>query len=169
MARMSRAESQAQTRSQLVTTARQMFFDDGYHPTSLEKVADAAGYSKGAVYSNFRNKDELCICGARRSPGRALRRDSRLWPRGHLDRVEALQGWAERVIGDPAWTPLEVEFASHARTEPTGPRSGLAGRLDSIIEMLTEAGDLNPPRSSTSAAQPRSSHRACSRSGSDSA
>ncbi len=38
-----------------------MFFTDGYHPTSLEKVADAAGYSKGAVYSNFRNKDELCV------------------------------------------------------------------------------------------------------------
>ena len=60
MARLTRAEKQAQTRSQLVATARQMFFDDGYHPTSLEKVADAAGFSKGAVYSNFRNKDELC-------------------------------------------------------------------------------------------------------------
>ena len=61
MPRMTRAESQAQTRSQLVKTARQLFFEDGYHPTSLEKVADAAGFSKGAVYSNFRNKDELCI------------------------------------------------------------------------------------------------------------
>ncbi|MDT7795343.1 MAG: hypothetical protein QOD59_4784, partial [Mycobacterium sp.] len=53
-------ETQAETRAQLVKTARQLFFDDGYRPTSLEKVADAAGYSKGAVYSNFRNKDELC-------------------------------------------------------------------------------------------------------------
>src|ERR1041384_2785727 len=61
MARMTRAESQANTRAQLLATARQMFFTDGYHPTSLEKVADAAGYSKGAVYSNFRNKDELCV------------------------------------------------------------------------------------------------------------
>ena len=57
---MTRAETQAKTRTQLVKTARQQFFEDGYHPTSLEKVADAAGYSKGAVYSNFRNKDELC-------------------------------------------------------------------------------------------------------------
>ena len=61
MARKTRAESQAETRAQLLKTARQLFFDDGYHPTSLEKVADAAGYSKGAVYSNFRNKDELCL------------------------------------------------------------------------------------------------------------
>src|ERR1700737_156425 len=60
MARKTRVETQAQTRAQLVKTARQLFFDDGYRPTSLEKVADAAGYSKGAVYSNFRNKDELC-------------------------------------------------------------------------------------------------------------
>ena len=54
---------------ELVKTARRLFFDDGYHPTSLEKVADAAGFSKGAVYSNFRNKDELCIGGARRGQG----------------------------------------------------------------------------------------------------
>src|SRR5258707_10805261 len=60
MARKTRVETQAETRAQLVKTARQLFFDDGYRPTSLEKVADAAGYSKGAVYSNFPNKDELC-------------------------------------------------------------------------------------------------------------
>jgi AcrR family transcriptional regulator len=59
--RMTRAESQAQTRAQLVKTARQLFFEDGYHPTSLEKVADAAGFSKGAVYSNFDDKEALFL------------------------------------------------------------------------------------------------------------
>ena len=59
MARMTRAESRPKPGA-TGRDRRQMFFDDGYHPTSLEKVADAAGYSKGAVYSNFRNKDELC-------------------------------------------------------------------------------------------------------------
>ncbi len=134
MARMSRAESQAQTRSQLVATARQMFFDDGYHPTSLEKVADTAGYSKGAVYSNFRNKDELCT--AVLDEVRAERFAEAIELVARQDRFEALRDWAERVIGDPGWTPLEAEFALHARTDE-GSRTVLAGRLDNIIEMLS--------------------------------
>src|SRR4029078_12836645 len=101
MARKTRAEAQAETRAQLVKTARQLFFDDGYHPTSLEKVADAAGFSKGAVYSNFRNKGELCI--AVLCEVRAERLAEILEIMAEPDpsaRVEALQEWAERIIGD---------------------------------------------------------------------
>ncbi len=133
MARMTRAESQAQTRSQLVATAKRLFFTDGYHPTSLEKVADAAGYSKGAVYSNFRNKDELCASVL--DEIRAERFAEVVALVSQSDRFEALRGWAERVIGDPGWTPLEAEFALHARRN-VQLRTELAGRLHNIIEML---------------------------------
>jgi AcrR family transcriptional regulator len=133
MARMTRAESQAQTRSLLVATAKQMFFTDGYHPTSLEKVAEAAGYSKGAVYSNFRNKDELCV--AVLDEMRADRFTEVLDVVAKPDRFEALRDWAETVIGDPGWTPLEAEFAVHARRDEHL-RTELAARLHSIIEML---------------------------------
>jgi AcrR family transcriptional regulator len=133
MARMTRAESQAQTRSQLIATARQMFFTDGYHPTSLEKVADAAGYSKGAVYSNFRNKEELCA--AVLDEIRAERFADVLGLLSQPDRFDAIGEWAQRVIGDPGWTPLEAEFALHARRN-VQLRTELAGRLDNIIGML---------------------------------
>ncbi len=133
MARMTRAESQAQTRSQLVATAKRMFFEDGYHPTSLEKVADAAGYSKGAVYSNFRNKDELCT--AVLDEIRAERFAEVLELMSGPDRFGALRGWAEAVIGDPGWTPLEAEFALHARPNKQL-RTELAERLDNIIGIL---------------------------------
>jgi AcrR family transcriptional regulator len=133
MARMTRAESQAQTRSQLLATAREMFFTDGYHPTSLEKVADAAGYSKGAVYSNFRNKDELCA--AVLDEIRAERFADVLGLLSQPDRFHAIGDWAQRVIGDPGWTPLEAEFALHARRN-VALSTELAGRLDNIILML---------------------------------
>jgi AcrR family transcriptional regulator len=139
MARKTRAEAQAETRTQLVKTARQLFFDDGYHPTSLEKVADAAGYSKGAVYSNFRNKDELCT--AVLDEVRAERLGEVLEIFGTSDtpsRTEAIRDWAQRVIGDPGWTTLEVEFAAHARPNEQL-RTELAGRLDAILQMLTTA------------------------------
>ena len=155
MVRMTRAESQAQTRTQLVATAKQMFFKDGYHPTSLEKVADVAGYSKGAVYSNFRSKDELCA--AVLDEIRAERFAEVLELVAQPDRFEALREWAERVIGDPGWTPLEAEFALHARPNEQL-RTELAARLDNIIEMLADgvesADDLDLRMH-----EPRSGHR----------
>ena len=139
MPRKTRAEAQAETRAQLVKTARQLFFDDGYYPTSLEKVADAAGYSKGAVYSNFRNKDELCT--AVLDEVRAERLGEVLDIIAKRDtpaRIDAIRAWAQRVIGDPGWTTLEVEFAAHARPNEQL-RTELAGRLDGILQMLTAA------------------------------
>ena len=59
--RPSRAERQAQTREKLIAVARQLFIADGYAATTLDKVAEAAGFSKGAVYSNFSGKEELCM------------------------------------------------------------------------------------------------------------
>lgn len=136
MARMTRAESQAQTRAQLVRTAKQLFFEDGYHPTSLEKVADAAGYSKGAVYSNFRNKDELCTAVLDEIRAERLGEILEMIARPDTpSRIEALRDWAERVIGDPGWTSLEVEFAVHARRYERL-RTDLSSRLDEILQML---------------------------------
>ena len=51
-------------------------------------------------------------------------------------RIEALRVWAERVIGDPGWTSLEVEFAVHARRNEQL-RTDLAGSLNGILQMLT--------------------------------
>ena len=141
MPRMTRAESQAQTRTQLVKTARQLFFEDGYHPTSLEKVADAAGFSKGAVYSNFRNKDELCIAVLDEVRGERLAEILEIMATpDEASRIEWLQVWAERVIGDPAWTSLEVEFAAHARHNEQL-RDELASRLGGILQMLSGAAE----------------------------
>jgi AcrR family transcriptional regulator len=139
MARKTRAEAQAETRAQLVKTARQLFFEDGYHPTSLEKVADAAGYSKGAVYSNFRNKDELCTAVLDEVRAERLGEVLAIFAKPDTpSRIDAIRDWAERVIGDPGWTTLEVEFAAHARPNEQL-RTELAGRLDGILQMLTAA------------------------------
>jgi len=139
MARKTRAEAQAETRAQLLKTARRLFFEDGYHPTSLEKVADAAGYSNGAVYSNFRNKDELCTAVLDEVRAERLGEVLEIFAKPDTpSRIDAIRDWAERVIGDPGWTTLEVEFAAHARPNDRL-RIDLAGRLDGILQMLTTA------------------------------
>jgi AcrR family transcriptional regulator len=48
-----------QTRRALLASAEAMFLERGYHNVSLDDVADGAGFSKGAIYSNFDSKADL--------------------------------------------------------------------------------------------------------------
>lgn len=137
MPRISRAESQARTREQLVATAKELFLLDGYGPTSLDKVADAAGYSKGAVYSNFRNKDELCLAVLDDIHAEQAARIAEVVTGSTTveERITRFQDWAERNIGDQAWTALEVEFAIHARRDERL-RAELAQRDKGIRDVI---------------------------------
>ena len=57
--RLTREEKKAQTRERLIEAAAKVFAEKGFAATSLDEVADAAGLTKGAVYSNFDNKEDL--------------------------------------------------------------------------------------------------------------
>src|SRR5882757_778984 len=59
--RLTREESRALTRSRVMAAAGEVFAEEGFHAASLEEVAERAGYSIGAVYSNFRSKDDLFL------------------------------------------------------------------------------------------------------------
>lgn len=61
MARMTRTESRVRTREQVIAAAAEVFTQKGFHGASLEEIAEAAGYSRGAVYSNFNDKTELFL------------------------------------------------------------------------------------------------------------
>jgi AcrR family transcriptional regulator len=58
---LSRRDMQRMTRERLVFTARDAFAREGYHGARLDRIAKEAGFSKGAVYSNFANKAELFL------------------------------------------------------------------------------------------------------------
>ncbi|HWC27125.1 MAG TPA: TetR/AcrR family transcriptional regulator [Solirubrobacteraceae bacterium] len=60
-ARRTRAERRAQTRSELLQAAQRRFFVHGYHGTTLDDIAEEAGYTKGAVYSTFKSKAGLFL------------------------------------------------------------------------------------------------------------
>jgi AcrR family transcriptional regulator len=57
--RLSRAERQAQTRTELLEAAARVFVERGFEGASIEAITDAAGYTRGAFYSNFDSKAEL--------------------------------------------------------------------------------------------------------------
>src|SRR6478735_4433236 len=57
--RMSRAEMQQQTREAVIAAADALFVERGFHASTVGDIAAAAGYTKGAVYSNFASKEDV--------------------------------------------------------------------------------------------------------------
>ena len=117
--RLTRSESAALTRSELLEAAERRFFIDGYHATTLEAIADEAGYSKGAVYSAFESKADLFLTLLDAIVDGRLEEIATLFadhPHGP-SRVATL---AKRPIDDrnQQWFLLAMEFWLHARRDP---------------------------------------------------
>lgn len=63
----------AEVRERLLVAAARLFSTGGVHTTTLDQVAREAGFSKGAVYSNFSSKGDLVVELLRRETEGALR------------------------------------------------------------------------------------------------
>ncbi len=108
--RLTRAESQERTRAQLVAAATKLFVRDGFRATTLEHIGEEAGYTRGAVYSNFASKTEIGIAVI---DALYAQEEERLTEALHQeDWLAALTEWAEATVGDPAWMRLELEIAA---------------------------------------------------------
>ncbi len=59
--RLTREQSRAQTRERLLDAARSVFARSGFHGASVEEIASEAGFSTGALYSNFAGKEDLFL------------------------------------------------------------------------------------------------------------
>jgi AcrR family transcriptional regulator len=59
--RLTREQSKDQTRLRLLDAAQAIFMKKGFVAASVEDIAEAAGYTRGAFYSNFRSKPELFL------------------------------------------------------------------------------------------------------------
>lgn len=58
---LTRTESKARTRAAVLDAARQVFAARGYAEASVDAVAAAAGFTKGAVYAHFDSKQALFL------------------------------------------------------------------------------------------------------------
>lgn len=59
-----KGDKRARTRAALIAAAAEVIGERGYERTSLEEVAARAGMTRGAIYGNFRNKEELLLAFA---------------------------------------------------------------------------------------------------------
>jgi AcrR family transcriptional regulator len=125
----------------IVDAATRLFLRDGFRVTSLEQIAEEAGFTRGAVYSNFDGKTAMGIAVIDELYAREERKlEARL--RG-LEGVTAdaifdeLSAWADETIGDPAWTRLEIEIAASSAHD-VAHRAATAARYERLREHCAE-------------------------------
>src|SRR3984885_1919471 len=119
--RRTQAERRDETRSALLASADRAFARDGFHASSVDAIADDAGYSKGAVYARFGGKDDLFldVLEARFDQRLALTGPEVADGGGRRERIAAAAHAHRQLIAeDPAWTGGWVESAAHATRHP---------------------------------------------------
>jgi AcrR family transcriptional regulator len=124
MNRPSRSATQAQTRERLLDAAERAFAAEGFGGASLDRIAEAAGFTRGAVYSNFADKADLFVAVLDRRLDRrhAEVADAMLAARDPDAFVAALRSpaWtAGREDAMRQWLMLRDEFRLFALRNPS--------------------------------------------------
>ncbi len=120
MSRRSRAETSEANRRAVIAAARQQFEERGFHGASLDGIAEAAGFSKGAVYSRFASKDEVFLAvmedhiERRAAATRAQLADLD----DDADLTALARGSVQASVATIAWQAALLEFRAHAWRDP---------------------------------------------------
>lgn len=161
MKRLSRAEQNDRNRGLLLDAARSIFLAQGYHGATVDKIADEAGFSKGAVYSQFGNKADMFLALLDQSIDERLRDNAERAQQlsGEHDLVALVQQFAARQSADREWGLLLIEFRAHASRDPElNSRYAAAHErtirgLAAILTGLYERAGLEPPLPAADLAQ----------------
>jgi AcrR family transcriptional regulator len=115
-----RAEQVERNRGLVLDAARRVFLEKGYEGATLDGIAEAAGFSKGVVYSQFAGKGDLFLALIeQRIEERAAQNLRTVGRRRGTDAMVALLRNFERDARDEAgWARVLVEFRARALRDP---------------------------------------------------
>jgi AcrR family transcriptional regulator len=119
--RLTREESRAQTRATLIAVGREHFLRYGLGGAVTEKIAEDAGYSRGALYANFDGKEELFVAVVREEHARRVEffRSLLKDEPSPKKRVKKFRDALAELMTDHDWIVLRAEFEVGAlRSEP---------------------------------------------------
>jgi AcrR family transcriptional regulator len=114
--RLTREESRAQTRATLIAVGRAHFLRYGLGGAVAEKIAEDAGYSRGALYANFEGKEDLFLAVIREEQAcrsnifRSILRDEP----SSKKRLRKMRDTIADTLTDRDWIVLRAEFEAGA-------------------------------------------------------
>jgi AcrR family transcriptional regulator len=142
--RRTQAERRQETREEVLAAAARVFARNGFHGTSLDAVAEEAGFSRGAVYYNFADKEALFLELLDRRCAERARDIREVFGSGGDDIAStteqaqlAAREALDAMIGDPEWRALYLEFLAHAARDRDF-RRAFAKRTDQMRATLDE-------------------------------
>jgi AcrR family transcriptional regulator len=139
-ARMTREQSRANTRERLLRAARSVFARNGFHGASVEEIASEAGFSTGALYSNFAGKEDLFLVLMEREIDEYAREISHA-VRARASMAERATGgarqWMTMIEREPDVLLLFMEFWAYG-VRDAQVRPKVAARFAQVRELLTK-------------------------------
>jgi AcrR family transcriptional regulator len=145
--RLGRQERREQTRADLLAAARRAFLRDGFHAASLDAIAEDAGYTKGAFYSNFASKDDALVAVLdEHFRDRAAAYERLIVTTDSVeDAYRAVaRYWHDANEREPEWSRLVIEFMAHASRHEHLRQAVKEVRqrgLDRIVELVEQLAD----------------------------
>jgi AcrR family transcriptional regulator len=138
-ARLTREQSRAQTRERLLTAARGVFARRGFHGASVDEIASEAGFSTGALYSNFDGKEDLFLVLMDREIDEHAREIAEA-VRARASVAERARGgarqWMTMIEREPDVLLLFMEFWAYG-VRDAKVRPKVAARFAQMREVLT--------------------------------
>lgn len=137
--RLTREQSKANTRERLLAAARSAFAESGFHGASVEEIATRAGFSTGALYSNFDGKEDLFLVLMEREIEEHAREIAEAVAKRPSVSERATGGarrWMTMIEREPELLLLFMEFWAYGVREPAV-RPKVAERFAQVRRLLT--------------------------------
>jgi AcrR family transcriptional regulator len=137
--RWTRERRRQHTRDVLLDAAEEVFARRGFDGASLDEIADAAGYTRGAIYKHFGSKDELFLAVNHRFNERSLEGFREAFdfsiPIEELDLAAIAKRWYDLQHHEPHFYALGTEFNLYVLRNPEV-RERVTAQRRAIAEMI---------------------------------
>ena len=132
-----------ETRARLLAGAREVVAEQGVHGASVEDICERAGFTRGAFYSNFSDKDELVLALFADDRAALLARLRTALAHPSDDVVELMSAVMDQLeVGDPRqWFLTRSEMTLHALRTPAVAAALVADRAAFRAEVVAAVDD----------------------------
>ncbi|MFE1629033.1 TetR/AcrR family transcriptional regulator [Brevibacillus reuszeri] len=141
--RRTQGERKMETRQLLLDSAVETFAKFGFHGASVDKIAEYAGFSKGAVYAHFSSKEELFLAIMEQQMNAHVQNILAVIDRHHSNThfIETMQDYVHSIRQENrVWSMLNMEFLLYAMREESVSRKW-ADMIQNSIRHISDAID----------------------------
>ncbi|MFB1049840.1 TetR/AcrR family transcriptional regulator [Paraliobacillus sp. JSM ZJ581] len=145
--RLTNEERKQETRKMLLDSATITFSKLGFHGASVDKIAEFAGFTKGAVYTHFKSKEELFLALLEQQMHARLNTIQHI-----INEEKSIDHFIKKMRhffdldkqNNQAWSILNMEFLLYAMRNESVRKKWTDMILESVEHVSTVINNMNP-------------------------